>query len=398
MSSEETVRTRPGLFRRTLRDHWAGIFLFGMLGTLVGIYEVYINFQPMYKAYSVLRAEPPSAALYGVNTSYETFEMFLKTQVQLLTSPNVLTAAGASPQVSNLFRVQSAHDVVQELKKVVDVDVKPGTTLIEVSMTSPDSDESAVIVNAVVKAYLETNEEWADGMTRTQIKRLEEYLRELHNQTDEIERRWKEIVSQRDVLGRLVAAKKRGESSAISIDQFKQLNDEIFRLQIDLVQAEAWLTSVKGDAQKAAEVKPGAGPEATLLDQKAQEADARVRELKVKQKALQTLAEQVQVDDQVQATDPIDIVLLTDQRASIKAMQEAVQRRLEQLRYESRGETRVRKVSEAIASKKPVSDPRLLYMAIVPFAVFFMTFDLFLVFEGARGPRVRPVGEPIVED
>ncbi len=482
MSSEETVRTRPGLFRRTLRDHWAGIFLFGMLGTLVGIYEVYINFQPMYKAYSVLRAEPPSAALYGVNTSYETFEMFLKTQVQLLTSPNVLTAAGASPQVSNLFRVQSAHDVVQELKKVVDVDVKPGTTLIEVSMTSPDSDESAVIVNAVVKAYLETNEEWADGMTRTQIKRLEEYLRELHNQTDELERRWKEFVARGDVDSRQLANDKRNKDNAntedasstrsVTIDQYKKVNNDILEIDMQLAEAQAVLATAKAAAGKinssssspaeekeqidqmflrqaqsdpdilaiAADMEKAekrlddalrivrdesdpsvkraknavdgfkvkyqklwdskyanfrtereqGGSAAMTPEQEVRELSAKVDTLNARRVALNQKKQELNVDNQRQSTDMVDVMLIQDQRASIKLMQEQVQRRLEQLRYESRGETRVRKVSDATASPKPISDKRITYLAITPIGVLGTVLGLIVLLEIRSGRVADP--------
>ena len=77
--------------------------------------------------------------IFGVRPTGEHLDPFLQTQVQLITSPNVLTAAGTNPKVAALPRIQTAGDVVQELRKVITVGVVPGTYLIEVSMSSPNN-------------------------------------------------------------------------------------------------------------------------------------------------------------------------------------------------------------------------------------------------------------------
>jgi len=59
---------------------------------------VYMKVKPSYKAINLVRADPSTNELYGVRTNGETFDMFLQTQVQLITSPNVLTARGRTPR------------------------------------------------------------------------------------------------------------------------------------------------------------------------------------------------------------------------------------------------------------------------------------------------------------
>ena len=77
--------------------------------------------------------------------------------------------------------------------------VIPDTYLIEVSMISDDSYEAAILVNAVVDAFIKSNEEFTDGMSKTQIKSLDNYLSDLKNQTDELEVKWKELVAKGDL-------------------------------------------------------------------------------------------------------------------------------------------------------------------------------------------------------
>jgi polysaccharide biosynthesis transport protein len=195
---------RPGLLRRTLHRHWKGLLVVWLLGSTALMALAYLNIRPNYKAYSLLRVEPTSNNLFGVNTNAETFDVFLNTQVQLIIRPKVLAAAGTNSKVAAIGRIQAAGDVVQELRKSVTVGIVPNTYLIEVSAISPDPLESQVIVDAVVEAYLDTNSEWSDGMIRTQTKNLETYLRDLQNQTDELERKWKDLVAKGDIDNRLL--------------------------------------------------------------------------------------------------------------------------------------------------------------------------------------------------
>jgi polysaccharide biosynthesis transport protein len=462
---------------RGARRYWWLVLMLWLVVTSGLSAAIWLKVKPNYKAYSVLRVEPPSAQIYNLNTSSETFEMFLQTQVQLITSPNVLTAAGTTPKAANLKRIKTAGDVVQELKKVVNVTVSPGTYLIEVAMISPDSYESAVIVNAVVDSFLATNEEWANSMTRNQIKSLDEYLRDLHSQTDELERQWKEIVANGDPNAIIVEEDRKARAnpeennrSRISIEDFKRVKGDIRNVELELAEVKAVLETAKASAARAGLIpaadreqkqyekiiqrKFQTDPEVMDLaermrlaqnkyddavriarnssdpavmnakkkldslkekynllwdtkrsawldeieqgtnglspEQEIRELMTKVGRLEARRTALKKVAGELELDTKAAATDTVRIHLIMDQRSSLKSMQEAVQRRLEQLRYESRGETRVRKVSEAVASSKAVSDKRLTFLAVTPIGVLGSVLGLIVLLEIRSGRVADP--------
>jgi capsular exopolysaccharide synthesis family protein len=461
---------------RGARRYWWLVLMLWVVGS-AGLCSVFfLKIKPSYKASSILRAEPPSATLYGVATSSETFDMFLQTQVQLLTSPNVLTAAGANPQAANLARIRTASDVVQELKKNIVVTVSPGTTLIDVSMTSPDTNECAVIVNAVVDAYLATNEEWADGMTRKQIDKLEAYARDLRTKTEDLERRWKELAAKGNVVGGASSKSDKDDAGAaatesITVSQFRRVNDEILEVDLQLTEAQAVLMTAKSAAarpvrtgsiadeeeriKKMIERKFNADPEVISLksqirtaqdnvdkavriarsksdpavtraeqirdglkkkyqdlwdikyenltedmklggtdvlspEQEVRQLEEKVAALESKKVSLTKRRNDLKIDNAQAGTDQVEITLILDERSSIKQMQEAVNRRLEQLRYESRGETRVRKVSQAIPSPKPISDKRMSFLMATPFGVMGTVLGLIVLLELRSGRVADP--------
>jgi capsular exopolysaccharide synthesis family protein len=466
---------------RGARRYWWLVLMLWIVGS-VGIGAViYLKVRPSYRAISLLRVDPSENDLYGVRTRGDSLDPFLQTQVQLITSPNVLTAAGTNPKAAVLSRIQTAGDVVQELRKAIQVTVIPGTYLIEVSMTSQSPYESATLVNAVVDAFMESNVEWSDGMTRTQIKNLETYLGDLRNQTDEMERRWKELAAQGDPDAQLVkevrqqsaAPSGNSESSAvkagtITIEEFKRVRQELFQVNLDLAQAQAWLDGARkaardatqgGDQATPAEDQARldrqverrflADPEVIQLatemlaaknklndalrviaqegdpaermarrrldalqarynklwetksrayregttggpDQEIREAAAKVEALKIRQATLDKASKDLDITARHQATTGVEIALIQEQHSSLKGMQEAVNRRLEQLKFEAKGEARIRPVNAAVPPGRPISDKRMTYLAMTPVGVLGTVLGLIVLLEIRSGRVADP--------
>jgi hypothetical protein len=466
---------RPGLIRRTLRRHWIGILAASLLVDLVAGFLVFQNVGPTYKALSLLRVDPTMADLFGVKPGGESFEAFLQTQVQLITSPNVLTAAGTNPKVAVLQRVHKAGDVVQELRGAVNVSVIPGTYLIEVSMTSKSGYESATIVNGVVDAFMEANSEWSDGMTRLQIKNLEQYYVDLKNQTDELERKWKALAARGDLdIDPSVDGDPNGPGVrvTISLEEYRAIRRQLNEVSIELAQAQAWLTTAKQAVTKAGEA-PGPAVEKDLIDQQMKrrfqldpeavalvakirqaeekyneaqriapraedaavirakrklealneqwqtlwdskqeiyrqqieggdgkpldpvreigDATTAVAKLQARQVSLKSEFAKLDVKTKTRATDAVEIELIRDQRETLKGMQDAVIRRLEQLRYEAKGEARIRPVNPngAMVPNRPISDRRPQFLAILPFATLALAFGFFVGVEACSAPKAE---------
>jgi succinoglycan biosynthesis transport protein ExoP len=450
--------------------------------TSIGV-VIYLYIRPAFKAISLLRVDPSTTDLFNArNGGGDALEPFLQTQVQLITSPNVLTAAGTNPKASVLERIQKAGDVVQELQKAVAVAVRPNTYLIEVSMTSPNGYEAATIVNAVVDAFIEANNEWSDGMTRQQIKNLEQYQVDLKNQTDELERKWKNLAGKGDLDLNLSSDRKKDDASpvkpeaagnraSITIDEYRQVRQELNKVKMDLVEAQAWLTTAKAAVTKAAGKNIAPAEEQDMIDkqverrfkldpdvvailaemkkaeakiadagrivrdgsdpavkaarrkydglltqyrefwetkslairdqielggggvrgndpeQEIREATAKVNMLLVKQASLKLQFEQIDIKNKTQATDTVEIVLIQDERETLKGMQIAVTHKLEQLRYEAKGEARIRPVNPngAMVPNRPISDKRITFLAATPVGVLGVVLGLIVLLEVRSG-------------
>ena len=364
---------RPGLLRRTLRRRWIPILTQWAILTVALGSTAYVLVRPTYRAISLLRIDPATADLFGIRTGSETFDSFLQTQVQLITSPNVLTAASTDPKAAVLPRVATASDVVKELRKAISVKNIPGTFLIEVSMASPSASEAATLVNAVVDAFMESNVEWSDGMTRSQIKNLETYLGDLRNQTDDMDRRWKALVAGGDV------GQKARQANLISPEHGAKIEEKLIENDLRRLEAQARL-----DAIRVREVKD---------PQRVEELETEIEAAKNIDRALNARRASGGFDARNPRTDEVEIALVREQREGLKSMQEAVNRRLEQLKFEAKGEARVRPVNAAVPPSRPLLDHRPGILLAIPFATFAAVFGLFACVEAWSGPSTRSPAE-----
>lgn len=480
---------------RGARRYWWLVLMLWVVGSAGIGAAIYLKVKPSYKAYAYLRAEPSKDDIFGVKSTGETFDLYLQTQVSLIKSPNVLTAAGAKSKVTSLPLIATAGDVVQELNKVITVGVVPNTYLIEVSMTSADPYESWVLVNAVVDSFLATNVEWSQGMTQNQIKVLDIYLKELESQTEELERKWKDLVKRGDpdeMLGMEVRNRNKPGGDAkpdeqgtggrsITLEEYKRVRAELFQVDMDQASQQAWLTSARaakvaaiGQAGQAAdtntdmveerikqqvvrrfqadadvqhltermmtakskveearrvihrdgdpaevaaarklvvlkgqyddlwaaksrvfreEIELGTGRDGVLSpDQEIHDAEGKVKTLQARQAALKLRADNLEVNSSKQATDSVEIALLRDKRESLRSMQEQVIRKLEQLKFEYKGETRIQAVNPngALMPTRPVSDKRYTYLAMTPLGVLGTVLGLIVLLEIRAGRVADP--------
>ena len=124
----------------------------------------------------------------------------------------------------------------------------------------------------MVDAFLEANDEWSDGMTKTQIKNLEDYQGDLKNQTDEIERQVEgpgrpgdlDAMSSRRSSKRRPPPARRPRSQgaaerpepASRSTEYKMVRQELTEVELELAEAEAWLTAAQAAAERAAGKNP----------------------------------------------------------------------------------------------------------------------------------------------
>ena len=262
---------------RAITRHWWKLLALWAVVSAGLIYLIAVRVKPSYETFSMLRVEPTHRELFLNLHSAEAFDHFLETQVQLVTSPNVLVAALADPRVAGLSMLCSTTDAEAELRRLVQVGVMPRTYLIKVAVTSPTPAEAAVIINAVVKGYLLTASEWSDGMTRNQLKSLETYQQELQQQVVEKQKAWLELANKGSV--ELVNSDEGSEQSPgsglprptnnrITLAEYKRVRGQLFDVSIELVETEALLNTQQAELKAAA---PGMDP-ALRLQRRVREA------------------------------------------------------------------------------------------------------------------------------
>ncbi len=470
---------------RGARRYWWLLLALWTVGSAGLGLVVYMNVKPSYRATSLLRVDPSGQDLYNIRAPGESLDGFLQTQVQLITSPNVLTAAGTNPRAAVLEKIQTAGDVVLELRKAIQVAILPGTYLIEVSMYSPSANEAATLVNAVVDAFIEANVEWSDGMTRNQIKNLETYLGDLKNQTTEMERQWKDLVAKGEggqiVVNEATSKTKAGAKAgagetmtnsqiSMSVEQLHRLRQQLMEVALELTVVEAWLTTARqteqaprdiaaspdqarmeGALKRKLDIDPElhsasskyraarakhtdvlrktrqtGDPAATLAEKQADEAlqayrtlfaakkeefteilqshtgvagdpdrelrekEAQAQVLRVRKAAIESEISKLRIENKKNATDDVEITLIKKHLEDVQAMHETVFRRLEQLRFEARGEARIRPVNAAVPPGKPISDKRMTYLAITPVGILAAVLGLIVLLEIRSGRVADP--------
>jgi uncharacterized protein involved in exopolysaccharide biosynthesis len=106
----------------------------------------------------VERCEPHVLSQAAEKYDPDEFENYRETQIELFKSPYVLTAALRNPKVKgqpSIERADAQHNAVEWLEKHISVECpNPRSGVLTVSLTSSDPQEAAVLVNAVVEAYV----------------------------------------------------------------------------------------------------------------------------------------------------------------------------------------------------------------------------------------------------
>jgi polysaccharide biosynthesis transport protein len=448
---------------RAVTRHWWQLLMLWAIATGGLVYLINANVKPMYEAKSLLRVEPSHGDIFGAGGVGENIDPYLETQVQLITSPNVMAHALTDPKASALEMIRTSKDPESDLRRKLMVALIPKTWLIQVTMTSESSTEVVVAVNAVVDAYLKTNAEYSDGTTRAQIKNLENYQRELQNQVDEKQEQWLMLAGKGNVemlpvdpgtqtgpqSNTLPVAKK----SQLSLEEYKHVRADLNTVNLELATAEAVLSTREAEA-RGVETEPRANlridtafynlPETKVLGEQIEKARgnyesvsklnrnqsdpsvtaalrklnaltakwealfqekreillgqlqepgtktpdaalATAREnvigLKARKMGLEKAISEIEVKNTQSETDAVKIAIVRDVLSDLKDMQQSVFKRLEQHRYESKGEARINRINEARENKIPVSDNRVKYMTLTPGCVLGVLLALFVLLE-----------------
>ena len=158
---------------RVIPNHWWKILMVWVVLTGGLVIAINKRVQPMYESSSLLRIEPANRDLFNLEPKAdETFETFLQTQVELIRSANVVSAALTDKNVAATNLVREAKDPENELRARLQVGIVGGTYLIRVALASLEPKDGPDIINAVVASYISVATDWSDKKNKFQITRL----------------------------------------------------------------------------------------------------------------------------------------------------------------------------------------------------------------------------------
>jgi uncharacterized protein involved in exopolysaccharide biosynthesis len=379
--------------RRFLPNHWGKIlFTWAILTVGVGC-AIYLHVRPLYESSSLLRVEPAMTNLFGLGTEAEAFDHFLQTQVELIKSPSVVASAIASnPRLANTALLRGSRDPEGELRARLRVGVLPGTFLIRVGLETPDPADGPPIISEVVHAYLAVAAAWSSEKNAYQIKRLEKYSFEVSERIADTRREWVEL-AQKGVVDLqsppvfVASARQPGGDDwgwpglvpkPGSIDEYRQFRTRLFEIDMQVIETEALLEKRKADhnAQEDASIRE-------------LELAAQLDSLKVLKGAYEKHLPRLKLLDEQMWEDAVKLAMVREDLAGYREMRASVEKRIEQLKFDSQGQARINEIDPAKPNAIPIKDARRKLMALTPVIALAVALCLFLGLELVSSGRTE---------
>jgi len=133
-------------------------------------------------------------------------------------------------------------------------------------------------------------------------------------------------------------------------------------------------------------LRPDRSP-ADSSSQTVRDTEIRAASLRAAKGKLETALGQLEITNREQNTDSVKITLIQADLKHLEEMRAAVNRRLEQYRFEARGQARIQRISEALPSGGPASDKRPRLLALAP----LVELGFFTLLEVRAGLVCNPV-------
>jgi capsular exopolysaccharide synthesis family protein len=183
-------QAEPSLLASIFRHAWIVILV---LALSLGAACVYLNrTQPLYASIAKIYIQPVRGPSSPELAAVESAN-YLTTQCQLIKSSSMLLRLLDDPDVKALPGFSQIPAQLGYLHKHVDADVDRKSDIISVSVETPNANESAVLVNALVNAYRSDREAKAATIGNTYLATLEANKQEIERKLTETRQKIEEI-------------------------------------------------------------------------------------------------------------------------------------------------------------------------------------------------------------
>lgn len=231
-------------YLHAFRRRWFSALAVGFVGAVAAGISAWLLAKTTFTSTALIRVSAENQKLlFRVDENLTTFDLYKGTQMQLLTSDYVLTAALRN--IPNFATLRQQDDPLRWLATSLRLATDSNSEIVRVSLAMPDGNEAAAIVQGVVDAYMT---EVVDKERQDRERRLRE-LNEIYTQK-EIEMR-----SKRTELKKLAEQLGSGDMSALSLkqqlalQQFGETRAELNRIRNALGEDRAKLSAKQAAAK-----------------------------------------------------------------------------------------------------------------------------------------------------
>ena len=227
------------------RRRWLPAVVLGTTLAVLAAVGAWFFLPKGYEAVAWLRVRDKSGMLSGGGRDAAEYEAYRKTQVQLIKSPFVLTAALRRPSISDLGMLRDEIDPVSWLARNVQVTAPMESEVVQVRLRGENATDVTKITNAVTAAYLEdiVNKDRAERLARRSAleKKYKENMVEMRSRRETF-----------NALARTLGARDSSEVAtqrSLLLDHLGSLRSQITQSQRDLVAIDSELAVLDAKAR-----------------------------------------------------------------------------------------------------------------------------------------------------
>lgn len=258
----------PRLVLRGLARHWWQALLLWIIGSAALASLVYLKYEPTYRASSQVMVNVDNSNPYSSSrdiTNRGLADPRMQTHLQLVNSQRVLSAVVLKDEIASIDWIRDAENPEAVLNEVITVTPGKGSALLfEVAAETPGKDEATTIVDAVVDAFLDLDDDLANARVQGAIANMEDYRNKLVDEVERLENEVKELAKESDLPSILRNFKDtttltdvdpdsqdQGESDGkitVEVSEFRRLHQELLNLEYAEIEARSELEAVRRQA------------------------------------------------------------------------------------------------------------------------------------------------------
>jgi capsular exopolysaccharide synthesis family protein len=286
---------------RTIRRHWWQILLLWTIlsAGLVAVVTKYVK--PSYEAAAILQVEPTNRSVLAPTAISNDLGAFMETQLQLLTSSDVVSLALKNPKVAALPRIRMALDPETMIKKQLRVSIPPKSHVIVVSLSTASPTDGALIVNSVVDAYTDVS---TSLVSNTTLKLIKQYKEAKQKFEGEVERLREEMATLTAKTGN---ADPQSNPSLVALESYKRYHERLSQVEMERIEAEAALSVLDDAMRNAEQSQPTGATDPAQVEEEAErylQADAEYRRILSEFQEVKAVYDQAERIVKKKASDP----------------------------------------------------------------------------------------------